>query len=361
MFDNNMEMPSLDLSSINGMPIKEKSFAGQRFMTPPPGTHFVDCDFSSTQWEGVTLEGCMFTRCRFDGSQFKGCALRNVRWFDCTAQGLTIYQSLSMECHWEGGGWSECRWQECRVVRPMFHQLKGGGWEFKGCDISYATMASLDFTGLLFERSLMRDFSLVESRIRDQVWREVFMERVIAANSEFSGGSWQACQGINNRWMGIKAKGLSYQSCNFEQGAWSRSEIEGGEFHGCNLRIAGFDNGNFRNLNFRDNVLYVVAFDNSVLSGCVFRERDVSYFSLRGARVEECDLRNMSGSDLDARDCQLVETRVEGMRFVEANVMGQDPVDWRGADLDLARFEVPEEQRDADWWSICRPGIARST
>jgi hypothetical protein len=68
----------------------------------------------------------------------------------------------------------------------------------------------------------------------------------------------------------------------------------------------------------------------------------------------------MTGSDLDARACVLLATSVHGARFVDANVEGQDPEDWRGADLDLARFEVPEDQQDMDWWETCRPGVMRS-
>lgn len=360
MFDNLTGMPAFDPSSISGMPIKEKSFAGKRFLSPPAGTHFVDCDFSGTYWDGVTLDGLLFTRCNFSGAQFIGCVLRTVRYYECTAASATFRRTQTTECHWESGAWETCLWQECRLARQMVNAVRGGAWEFKVCDISFTTLSSLALTSLHCESSLLRDLSLVESKVHEQRWQECVMERVISANSSFVGGQWLGCQGINNRWMSIKARHLTYQSCHFEQAAWSACEIQGGDFLSNVLKVAHFDNGKLHGLVFKGNAMYVVAFDRSVLSECVFREQDVSHLSLRNARLESCDLNGMTGSDLDARGCTMQATTVNGARFVDANVTGQKPEDWRGADLDLARFEIPEDQQDLDWWKTCRPGITRS-
>ncbi len=361
MFDKLTGMPDFDTSAISGMPIKEKSFAGARFLAPPAGTHFVDCDFSGTLWDGVTLDGQLFTRCNFSGAQFIGCILRTVRFFECVAASARFHRTLTTECHWESGAWGDCQWQECRLARQMVNAVRGGNWEFRVCDISFSTLSSLAFTGLRVESSLIRDLSLVESKVHDQCWQECVMERVIAANSTFGGGQWLGCQGINNRWMGIKARHLAYQSCNFEQSAWSTCEIDGGDFQSNLLRIAHFDSGQLQRLRFKGNTLFAIAFDGSLLRECEFRERDVSHFSLRNARLESCDLNGITGSDLDARGCTMQGTTVSGARFVDANVAGQQPEDWRGADLDLARFEIPEELQDLEWWKTCRPGATRST
>jgi len=360
MFDNLAGMPAFDVSGISGMPIKEKCFSGQRFLAPPAGTHFVDCDFSGTFWDGVTLDGFLFTRCNFSNSQFSGCILKTARFFECTAESASFRQTLTTECHWEGGNWSVMHWLESRLARQIVNGVHGADWVFKGCDLSFMTLSMVKLANLRCERSLVRDLSLVESEVGEQVWQEVLMERVISANSRFQAGQWLGCHGVNNRWMAIKAVHLAYQSCNLEQSAWSGCEIQGGDFMSNVLKVAHFDNSDLRALVFKGNAMYVVAFDQSVLKACVFRERDVSYLSFRNARLESCDLSGMTGSDLDARACVLLATSVHGARFVDANVEGQDPEDWRGADLDLARFEVPEDQQDMDWWETCRPGVMRS-
>ena len=360
MFDKLTGMPDFDTSAISGMPIKEKSFAGTRFLSPPAGTHFVDCDFSGTHWDGVTLAGVLFTRCNFSGAQFIACVLRTVRFYDCAASSAQFRRTLTTECHWESGDWAACQWLECRLARQMVNAVRGGAWEFRVCDISFTTLSSMTFTGLRVESSLIRDLSLVESTVHDQCWQECVMERVISANDTFGGGQWLGCQGINNRWMAIKARHLAYQSCHFQQSAWSTCQIGGGDFLANTLHIAHFDNGKLHRLHFKGNTLYAIAFDGSLLRECEFREREVSHFSLRNARLESCDLNGLSGSDLDARGCTMQATTVNGARFVDANVVGQQAEDWRGADLDLARFEIPEELQDRDWWKACRPGVTRS-
>ncbi len=360
MFDNLGGMPAFDVSSISGMPIKEKNFSGERFFAPPSGTHFVDCDFSGTCWEGVTLDGHLFTRCNFSGAQFLGCILRTVRFYECTASSASFRRTLTTECHWESGEWGSCLWLECRLARQMVNAVRGGAWEFKVCDLSFTTLSLLSLASLSLESSLIRDLSLVESKLQEQRWQECVMERVISANSTFDSGLWLGCQGVNNRWMAIKARRLNYQSCNFEQAAWSACEIDGGEYQSNVLKIAHFDNGQLRGLVFKGNAIYVLAFDRSALTDCVFREREVSHLSLRNASLTSCDLNGMTGSDLDARGCVMQGTTVNGARFIDANVAGQKPEDWRGADLDLARFEVPEELQDVDWWQSCRPGVKRS-
>lgn len=359
MFDNTMELPQFDTSSISGMPTKDKDFSGTRFQEAPQQTHFIDCDFSGTRWEGAALAGHLFTRCRFDSAQFNNCSFARVRFINCSGERVMFRQSFVLESHWEDGRWSDVGWTECRLLRPLFNQLKGGNWAVHGCELAFVTLAQLEFSALSVSGSVVRDCSLVESKVGEQLWQEVHMDRVTYANCHFAAGRWLACRGVNNRWLGLTARNLVYQSCVFDQSGWSRSEIDGASFTGNALRIAGFDNGKYCNFTFHNNQLYMILFDKSCLTACRFQERQVAYLSFREARLEACDLRGMTGEDLDVRGCELHDTAVDGLNFIEANVTGQNPQDWRGAELNFARFEVPEAEQDADWWSACRPGAVR--
>lgn len=356
-FDNMSDLPLPSLEGIQGMPIREKDFSGQKFDSPPTGTHFVDCNFSTTQWLGIPLEGVVFIRCRFDGSHFEICDLKQVRFFSCSCDGLQLRQTKILECHWEGGQWSACEAMDCRFMSVIFNEVAFSNWTFTNCDIAYLTLSRLQAEGFNVERSRVSDMSLVESVVNGHLWCGVAMDRVMSANSVLRNAQWLDCQGINNRWMGIEGEGMVYRACAFRQSAWSMSKIKRMHFSDNTLHVAYFDQGVFDELALVNNRIHVLAFDRSVISDSSFDEPQLAYLSFREARLEACDLRKLKVNDFDARGCFLRNCRVDGADFKEANMTGQEPELWQGANVNFARFEASEAQiQDLAWWKSCRPG-----
>lgn len=355
-FENMADMPMLDLSGLHGMPIKQKDFSGRQFSTLPEGTHFVDCDFSQTHWHELALSGVMFVRCRFDGAHFDACQLASVSFYACQGLGVGVARCEFRECHWEGGNWQAWQWAVSRLLRPIFNRLECREWRFSGCELGFLTFSDCQLSALGVESCLVRDVSLVDSQIQGQFWHNCLLERVMVANSRLADSRWLACQGINNRWMAVQGRAFEYRNCHFEQTAWSACAIEQMHFAGNSLRISSFDGGAFKQLYFKGNQLDILAFDASRLVECVWEEQGVQHLSFRQASLEYCDLRRLQANDFDARGCVLHETHVNGARFSAVNVEGQEPTDWRGAELGLTNFEIPEGRDDSDWWLRHRPG-----
>ena len=356
-FENMADMPPLDVSGLHGMPVKHKNYSGRQFSSLPEGTHFVDCDFSKTSWQHLALGSVMFVRCRFDGARFDSCQFASVSFYACQGLDVGVARSEFRECHWEAGQWHGWQWQISRLLRPIFNQIECRDWQFSGCELGFITFSDCHLSTLKVENCLVRDVSLVDSRILQQIWHNSLLERVIVANSTVEDSRWQACQGINNRWMGVQGRALEYCNCHFEQTAWSACAIEQMNFVGNTLRMSSFDRGVFKQLFFKGNRLDILAFDASRLMECVWEEQGVQHLSFREARLEYCDLRRLQADDFDVRGCVLHETHVHGARFSAVNVEGQDPADWRGAELGLSNFEIPEGRDDGDWWQCYRPGV----
>lgn len=128
---------------------------------------FKRCDFSSTQFFGLTFSECIFENCELSNIDLKESSFRDIIFRDCKMLGLNFDQCQTFLLSFS--------FESCMLNFSSFYKLKIKNTHFKACrlqevdfteaDLTNADFSGCDLSGAIFQNTQLykSDFSTAEN------------------------------------------------------------------------------------------------------------------------------------------------------------------------------------------------------
>jgi uncharacterized protein YjbI with pentapeptide repeats len=215
-----------------------------------------------------------------------------------------------------------------------------------GCDIQQFTQMA----------SRASDMSWIDSEITDARVERCSLERFITAQSNLTRFNMMACTGNQVRATQSNLVHATYRDNNIGGSSWSHSELNDCQFVNCTLPLAGFDSATFNRVCFDFVEMLRAMFDRATAQASQFKNVQATNASFRNVRFADVAFNRATLSELDGRGLHADFMTLRDVDCRRANLIGQEPQAWHGAQLQGALFEEPKELNDRTWWLETSPG-----
>ena len=322
--------------------------------------HFVDCSFTGMEWRNVVADDVQFENCRFINAQFVDCTISSALWLKCTLQNVV---------------WQACTLERCNMIDSTMQNTKVVGGHLRYCNLNRTQFKDLTFENVMSKHCVMTELSIQHLQMLGGVWRDDIwaqcrltalhadgceLLRSVFADCPIDESQWSKCSGSHVRWTKCSLTQVALRDCSFVQPAWSGSHWGIGEIERCTLPNACLDNTTLQQLRVVDTTMSMALFDAAKLTECEFVRLQAGGISLRGASLQQVNLRNALLDRLDACGASLQNVDLRGAQVRNARLLRQDQKLWINADVEGSQFQEETVMDEMHWWEKHQPGVRES-
>jgi uncharacterized protein YjbI with pentapeptide repeats len=348
--------PTLADPTFTGQTFTGQTFTDQTFTHIPEGAVYMNCVFKDTRWLGLRLQHVRFINCHFDNMfcsdmgatavHWEGCEMRHWLW-----QGVDIAQSRLIDCVV-----ADWRVDASKLVHVGLTHTQVSHWHLADCRLAHLTWMGCSMQCYAQVACHSSDVSWVDSTLADARVERCQLERFIAAQTKASAWHLVACTGSQVRATQSEFSHAIFKDNDLEGASWSHSALNDCQFVDCNLPLAGFDHAVLTRVCFEGVAMPRALFDQATVQASQFQHVQAPNASLRSVQLSDVAFKQTNLSALDALGLQAEFLQLQAVDCRGANLIGQTPQIWSGAQLQGARFEEAKAFDDRAWWRETRPG-----
>jgi len=336
--------------------ISEQTFVGQTFSHTKKDVVYVNCVFRDTRWIDLSLQHVRFINCNFENMFCAGIHTLDVQWDGCEMRDLDWQKVDLQQSHFVKCDVANWHLEFSKLTHLGLTKNQVSNWYMTDCQLQHVTLMDCIIQRFTQIANFASDMSWIDSKITDVGLERCRLDRFIAAQAWLTRLSVMGCSGSQVRTSQTHVVSAIIRDNNMSGSSWSHSELNDCQFLNNKLSLAGFDHATLTGVRFEYVQMPRAMFDSATAQAVQFNHVQMSNASLRGAYLTDVTFRQTDLSELDARGL-----RSDGMTFKDvdcrrANLKGQEPQDWEGAQLQGAHFEDLKELNDRAWWLEKSPG-----
>ncbi len=322
-----------------GIPVTGRSWSDQRVSGDDlAGVIFQDCVFDGVVFSGVNLLQTLFLNCQFQDCRFAACTLVQTRWVECQGSNIAIADGELAEVLLAGTRLDRLVIEQAgRQVVLADSQIGHLQFDSAGCAQDGPAISSCTFKQLSAENA---------------VWTGASAVALDFSCCSFAGARFERCNFVRSAAREVDFSPIVLEACNLYQSDLAAARFRHAErtiFAECQLAGADFREAALAGALFAKVQAPEARFDGARLQGAMFPNAVLSGASLVGALaqqsvwtdalLQDADLAGMDATQAVLRNAVLAGARVEGARFVAADLHGVKEA-LSGADLRDARNTV---------------------
>jgi uncharacterized protein YjbI with pentapeptide repeats len=336
--------------------IQGKVFCG-KFVMPKKGAVYTDCVFDQVSFDNVSMSQLIFQRCKFIGGAFDSAHLIGCVFDVCQFDGVHLFTQCVLEdCLFSSISAGQFDFVRSRLFSNNFNDLIANQLGFMDSYLGMNVHSGCEYASLSYVRVHLVDEGISDVKMSLLVCEESNINRQIFGGATIGVLSVKNTRGEMIRYFKSHFEKLNLFSCDVSQYAVSQCDIEVMSLTACHMILPDFSSTKISKFELINCELDRPLFDAAKMDRCDMSLVNLRGGSLRGINIKDWLIRRSSFDSIDARDCCVQSTDIQGLVVANSNFRRQKRDAWHGASFSNTEFEDQMSIEEKHWWGEFRRG-----